>query len=64
MVDYNKQVSMSTFIDDQILLLQFDQRYMIFDKNGNFVDECDFENHEKERNECFIEEEIRCSNKS
>lgn len=43
--DYDKQVLMSTFIDKKTLLLQLNNRYMIFDHNGNFVDECNFSDY-------------------
>lgn len=45
---------MSTFVEDddgnQRILLKVDRRYMLFENNGDFIDEIDFE--------CAVEDRI------
>ena len=41
--DPDKQVKMASFIDSERILLQIENRYMLFDKIGCFIDEIEFE---------------------
>lgn len=47
---WRKEVKMSTFLDNGNILIQLEYRYFIYDRNGNFIDEVDFDDVTMERN--------------
>ena len=47
--DIDNKVDMSTFLHDGKIMVKIAQRYMLFDKNGEFIDQIDFEDLRAER---------------
>jgi len=47
--DIDQKVDMSTFLEDGKILVKIGQRFLLFDENGAFVDEIEFEDLREER---------------
>jgi hypothetical protein len=48
MCDEQEKVKISTFTEYGDILIQIESRFMIFDKDGDFIDDLEFDDVEKE----------------
>jgi hypothetical protein len=43
--DFQNFVDISTFLNNEYILIKIRRRFMVFSKNGNFINEMGFENN-------------------
>lgn len=59
--DFQRQVDLSTFLENGMIMVKNRQRFLLFNSNGNFIDEVEFNNDNMEEGDEDDEDQLNNS---